>query len=51
MRLPSSVHRKDGTRVIVHKQPSWTKEFKAVLDLALTRRIALLLPSFFIRLD
>ncbi|AFR97971.1 hypothetical protein C343_06125 [Cryptococcus neoformans C23] len=42
------VHRKDGTRVVVHKQPSWAKEFRAVLNLALTRRIVLLLPSFFI---
>ncbi|TYJ51458.1 hypothetical protein B9479_007970 [Cryptococcus floricola] len=42
------VHRKDGTRIVVNKQETWGKEFKAVLDLALSRRILLLLPAFFI---
>ncbi|WVQ85106.1 hypothetical protein IAT38_007271 [Cryptococcus sp. DSM 104549] len=42
------VHRKDRTRVVVLKQATWGKEFKAVIALAFTRRIALLLPAFFI---
>ncbi|KAJ5107473.1 hypothetical protein N7456_004148 [Penicillium angulare] len=42
------VQRKDRTLVLVHKQPTWTKEFKAALSLFTTRRVLLLLPAFFI---
>ncbi|KAK7967049.1 MFS general substrate transporter [Apiospora aurea] len=42
------VWRKDGTRVVVHKQPSWGGEFKAVFKLMASRRILLLMPAFFI---
>ncbi|WVN85364.1 uncharacterized protein L203_100509 [Cryptococcus depauperatus CBS 7841] len=42
------VHRADGTRVVVQKQESWKKEFQAVLKLAISRRILLLMPAFFI---
>ncbi|KAJ5124764.1 uncharacterized protein N7515_008589 [Penicillium bovifimosum] len=40
--------RKDGSVVVVHKQPTWAKEFKAAISLLATRRILLLLPAFFI---
>lgn len=42
------VQRKDRTLVIVHKQETWAKEFKAVLSLLVTRRMLLLIPAFFI---
>lgn len=42
------VWRKDGTRVVIHKQATWSAEFKAVLALLASRRILLLLPAFFI---
>src|SRR6478609_3186243 len=44
----NKVWRKDGTKVVTHRQPTWAKEFKAVLDLLCSRRILLLLPAFFI---
>jgi hypothetical protein len=44
-----SVWRKDGTRVVIRKEPTWTDEFRAVFKLIASRRIALLLPAFFIR--
>lgn len=42
------VQRKDKTLVVVHTESSWWAEFKAVFKLLATRRIVLLLPSFFI---
>ncbi|WWD19823.1 hypothetical protein CI109_104289 [Kwoniella shandongensis] len=42
------VWRKDDTRVVVHRQATWLDEFKAVGRLAISRRILLLVPSFFI---
>ncbi|KAJ5630855.1 uncharacterized protein N7484_010955 [Penicillium longicatenatum] len=42
------VQRKDRTLVVVHKQATWGAEFKAALKLIATRRVLLLLPSFFI---
>ncbi|KAJ6102968.1 hypothetical protein N7486_005395 [Penicillium sp. IBT 16267x] len=42
------VQRKDRTLVLVHKQATWGAEFKAALKLIATRRVLLLLPSFFI---
>ncbi|KAK8136598.1 hypothetical protein PG984_004538 [Apiospora sp. TS-2023a] len=42
------VWRKDGTRVVVHKAPTWGGEFKAVFKLMVSRRIMLLMPAFFI---
>ncbi|CAJ2503326.1 Uu.00g107200.m01.CDS01 [Anthostomella pinea] len=42
------VWRKDGTKAVVHKAPTWTAEFKAVANLLISRRILLLLPAFFI---
>ncbi|KAK9860871.1 hypothetical protein MYU51_006221 [Penicillium brevicompactum] len=42
------VQRKDRSLVIVQKQETWGKEFKAVLSLFKTRRVLLLLPAFFI---
>lgn len=42
------VWRKDGTRAVVHKEPTWGLEFKAVFKLLCSRRILLLLPAFFI---
>lgn len=42
------VWRKDHSRVIIHKEPSWTAEFKAVWTQLTSRRILLLLPAFFI---
>lgn len=45
---PSKVWRKDGTRVIIHKQPTWAAEFSGVWKQLSSRRIMLLLPAFFI---
>ncbi|KAJ5370269.1 uncharacterized protein N7496_006361 [Penicillium cataractarum] len=42
------VQRKDRTLVLVHKQASWGAEFIAAISLLATRRVLLLLPSFFI---
>ncbi|KAL3459462.1 major facilitator superfamily domain-containing protein [Aspergillus heterothallicus] len=42
------VRRKDRTLVVVHKQPTWAREFKAAISLLASRRVLLLLPSFFI---
>ncbi|KAL2788793.1 major facilitator superfamily domain-containing protein [Aspergillus keveii] len=42
------VQRKDRTLVMVHKQPTWAAEFKAAISLIASRRVLLLLPSFFI---
>ncbi|CAI6336611.1 unnamed protein product [Periconia digitata] len=42
------VWRKDRTRVVVSKAPTWGAEFKAVGKLFASRRILLLLPAFFI---
>ncbi|KAJ5714043.1 uncharacterized protein N7483_011224 [Penicillium malachiteum] len=42
------VLRKDRTLVLVHKQATWTAEFKAAFKLIATRRVLLLLPAFFI---
>ncbi|KAG4434642.1 hypothetical protein IFR05_009878 [Cadophora sp. M221] len=44
----SKVWRKDGTKVIINKQPTYAGEFKAVLKQLISRRILLLLPAFFI---
>ncbi|KAH8655204.1 major facilitator superfamily domain-containing protein [Xylariales sp. PMI_506] len=42
------VWRRDGTRVVVHREPTWRAEFAAVFRLLASRRILLLLPAFFI---
>ncbi|KAH9885317.1 MFS general substrate transporter [Xylariomycetidae sp. FL2044] len=42
------VWRKDGTKAVVQKMPTWGAEFKAVGRLFVSRRILLLLPAFFI---
>ncbi|KAI0170585.1 major facilitator superfamily domain-containing protein [Pestalotiopsis sp. NC0098] len=42
------VWRRDGTKVVVHKEPTWAAEFRAVFKLLASRRILLLLPAFFI---
>ncbi|WRT69310.1 uncharacterized protein IL334_006294 [Kwoniella shivajii] len=44
----SKVWRKDGTRVVVHKHASLWEELRAVVKLATSRRIVLLVPAFFI---
>ncbi|KAH8886605.1 MFS general substrate transporter [Thozetella sp. PMI_491] len=44
----SKVWRKDGSKVVVWKEPTWTAEFKAVFSLLASRRILYLLPAFFI---
>jgi hypothetical protein len=44
----SKVWRKDGSKVIIHTQPTWAAEFKAVWAQLISRRILLLLPAFFI---
>ncbi|EME44424.1 hypothetical protein DOTSEDRAFT_44647 [Dothistroma septosporum NZE10] len=42
------IWRKDGTRILTTKAPTWGAEFKAVGKLIASRRILLLLPAFFI---
>ncbi|KAI5362390.1 Putative MFS transporter superfamily [Septoria linicola] len=42
------VWRKDGTKIVIHKAPTWAAEFKAVGRLFASRRILLLFPAFFI---
>lgn len=42
------VWRKDGSKVIIRKLPTWSAEFKAVWKQLSSRRILLLLPAFFI---
>lgn len=42
------VWRKDGTRVVTQREPTFAAEFKAVWDLLKSRCILLLLPAFFI---
>ncbi|WVQ92969.1 hypothetical protein IAU59_000031 [Kwoniella sp. CBS 9459] len=42
------VWRKDGTRVVAYKQATWAAEFQAVAKLAVSKRIILLVPAFFI---
>ncbi|KAK4610596.1 Notoamide biosynthesis cluster protein [Fulvia fulva] len=42
------IWRKDGTRILVQKAPTWGAEFKAVGRLIARRRILLLLPACFI---
>ncbi|KAI2621901.1 MFS general substrate transporter [Hypomontagnella submonticulosa] len=42
------VWRRDGTRVVVRKEATWRKEFRAVGSLLASRRVLLLLPAFFI---
>lgn len=42
------VWRKDGTKIVVHTEPTMAAEFKAVFQLMKSRRILLLLPAFFI---
>ncbi|KAI0169187.1 MFS general substrate transporter [Hypoxylon sp. FL1284] len=42
------VWRRDGTRVVVHKEATWAAEFRAVGRLLASRRVLLLLPAFFI---
>ncbi|KAF2998306.1 hypothetical protein E8E13_007541 [Curvularia kusanoi] len=42
------VWRKDGTLIVTERASSWSKEFKAVGKLFISRRILLLLPAFFI---
>lgn len=44
----SKVWRKDRTKVIIHKAPTWAAEFKGVWKQLSSRRILLLLPAFFI---
>ncbi|OAL47337.1 MFS general substrate transporter [Pyrenochaeta sp. DS3sAY3a] len=42
------VWRKDGTKIVTSRAPTWAGEFKAVGKLFISRRILLLLPAFFI---
>ncbi|OCF32473.1 hypothetical protein I316_05900 [Kwoniella heveanensis BCC8398] len=42
------VWRKDGTKVVAYKQATWAAEFQAVAKLAVSKRIILLVPAFFI---
>lgn len=42
------IWRRDGTRVLVHREATLGRELRAVWDLLRSRRIALLLPAFFI---
>ncbi|KAI0016170.1 MFS general substrate transporter [Xylariomycetidae sp. FL0641] len=42
------VWRRDGTRPVIRKAPSWKAEFQSVGRLIVSRRILLLLPAFFI---
>ncbi|KAF2761690.1 MFS general substrate transporter [Pseudovirgaria hyperparasitica] len=42
------VWRKDGSKIIIHRAPSWAAEFKGIGNLLISRRILLLLPAFFI---
>ncbi|WVR08833.1 hypothetical protein IAU60_005891 [Kwoniella sp. DSM 27419] len=42
------VWRKDNTRVVTYKQASWAQEFAAVGKLAVSKRIIMLVPAFFI---
>ncbi|KAL4967074.1 major facilitator superfamily domain-containing protein [Aspergillus stella-maris] len=44
----NKVRRKDRTLVVVHTEATWLAEFKAVFSLLASRRILMLLPSFFI---
>ena len=44
----TKVWRKDHSKVIIHKAPTWSAEFKAVWTQLRSRRILLLLPAFFI---
>lgn len=44
----SKVWRKDGSKVLIHTQPTWRLEFKGLLSQFRSRRILLLLPAFFI---
>ncbi|KAI0888377.1 MFS general substrate transporter [Annulohypoxylon maeteangense] len=44
----SKVWRRDGTLVVVRKEPTWGAEFRAVGSLLKSRRVLLLLPAFFI---
>jgi len=44
----TKVWRKDRTKVVMHKAPTWSAEFKAVWKQLTSRRILLLLPAFFI---
>ncbi|RDW63477.1 hypothetical protein BP6252_11022 [Coleophoma cylindrospora] len=44
----SKVWRKDYSKIIIQKQPTWSAEFKAVWAQLSSRRILLLLPAFFI---
>lgn len=44
----SRVWRKDHTKVIINRQPTYAAEFKAVWKQLVSRRILLLLPAFFI---
>ena len=46
--LVTKVWRKDRTKVVMHKAPTWSAEFKAVWKQLTSRRILLLLPAFFI---
>lgn len=42
------VWRKDHSRVVIHREPTWGAEFKAVWKQLTSRRILLLLPAVFI---
>lgn len=42
------IWRRDGTRVLIHREATLGRELRAVWDLLRSRRIALLLPAFFI---
>jgi len=44
----SKVWRKDGTKVLINRQPTYAAEFKAMWKQLISRRILLLLPAFFI---
>lgn len=44
----AKVWRKDGSKVLIHAQPTWAAEFKGVWRQFSSRRILLLLPAFFI---
>ncbi|CAH0046681.1 unnamed protein product [Clonostachys solani] len=42
------VRRKDGSRILIHKEPTTKAEMKAVFSLLGTKRMALLVPAFFV---
>ncbi|KAJ3547384.1 hypothetical protein NM208_g1541 [Fusarium decemcellulare] len=42
------VRRKDGSRILIHNEPTTKAEMKSVFSLMLTRRMILLMPAFFV---